>query len=481
MGVTSVEKVELAAYQLKGVAQMWCNKWKDGRPIRTGPRETFKLAFLDRFFPLELREVKMQEFINLRQGGMSVKKYALKFTQLSKYAPTLVADSRAKMNKFVMGVSDLESKLKGNNREVKRARTCDRNFSYARSDGQVRPRFRQKFSNQGSSSSPLRVNKDQVSNPKPQGCNGSGSYVTRSICSKYGRKHDGREGKQAPSSGSNSDAPKKNRFYALQNQGDRESSPNMATELDMLDFHVILGMDWLHSYYASIDCRTRARKMISKGCVYHIVRVKDVDSETPTLESVLVVNEFPKVFPVDLPGIPHEREIDFGIDLIPDTQPNSIPPYRLAPTELKELKEQLKDLLDKGFISPSISPWGAPDYDISVLYHPGKTNVVAGALSRLSMESVAHIDDDKKELANDFHRLAQLGVQLVDSTKGGVMVHNGSESSFVSDAKSKQGLDPILVELKETVLKISIEAFSQGGDGVLRYQGRLCVPDVDDL
>jgi len=55
----------------------------------------------------------------------------------------------------------------------------------------------------------------------------------------------------------------------------------------------------------------------------------------------------------------------------------------------------------------------------------------------------------------------------VDSTKGGVMVHNGSESSFVIDVKAKQGIDPILVELKETVLKKSIESFSQGGMGYL--------------
>ena len=79
-----------------------------------------------------------------------------------------------------------------------------------------------------------------------------------------------------------------------------------------------------------------------------------------SLESVSIVNEFPDVFPKDLPGIPPEREIDFGIDLLPNTNPISIPPYRMAPAELKELKEQLKDLLDKGFIRPSKSPWGAP-------------------------------------------------------------------------------------------------------------------------
>ncbi|KAH0709559.1 hypothetical protein KY284_010986 [Solanum tuberosum] len=161
-------------------------------------------------------------------------------------------------------------------------------------------------------------------------------------------------------------------------------------ELEMVDFDVILGMDWLHSCYASVNCRTRivhfqfpdepilewkgsslapmgrfisylkARKMISKGYLYNLVWVKDSSSETPTLKSIPMVNEFPEVFPDDLPGVPPEREIEFRIDLLPDTQPISIPLYKMAPAELKELKEQLKDLLDKGFIRASISPWGAP-------------------------------------------------------------------------------------------------------------------------
>ena len=65
---------------------------------------------------------------------------------------------------------------------------------------------------------------------------------------------------------------------------------------------------------------------------------------------------------------------------------------------------------------------------MSVLYHPSKVNIVTDALSRLSMGSVALVEKEKKEYVRDVHRLAQLGVQLEDSTKGGVMVHNGSES-----------------------------------------------------
>ena len=65
-------------------------------------------------------------------------------------------------------------------------------------------------------------------------------------------------------------------------------------------------------------------------------------------------------FPNDIAGLPPEREVESTIDLIPGTQPISIPPYRMAPAELRELKAQLEELLSKGFIRPSISPWGAP-------------------------------------------------------------------------------------------------------------------------
>ena len=65
-------------------------------------------------------------------------------------------------------------------------------------------------------------------------------------------------------------------------------------------------------------------------------------------------------FPDDIAGLTPEREVEFTIDLIPRTEPISIPPYRMAPAELRELKAQLEELLSKGFIRPSISPWGAP-------------------------------------------------------------------------------------------------------------------------
>ncbi|XP_070051770.1 uncharacterized protein [Nicotiana tomentosiformis] len=154
----------------------------------------------------------------------------------------------------------------------------------------------------------------------------------------------------------------------------------------MVDFDVIMGMDWLSSCYAMLDCRAKivrfqfpneevlewkgssaslvgkfisylkAQQMISKGCLVYLAHIINAESEPPALQSVPVVREFPKVFPDDLFGLPPERIIDFGIDLMIGTQSTSIPPYRMAPIELNELREQLKDLLDKGFIRLSVSP-----------------------------------------------------------------------------------------------------------------------------
>ena len=85
----------------------------------------------------------------------------------------------------------------------------------------------------------------------------------------------------------------------------------------------------------------------------------DTRKEVLKLDDILVVREFFDVFPEDLPRIPIDKEIEFSIDFLPRTSPISKAPYRMAPIELKELKEQLQELLDKGFIRPSASPWGA--------------------------------------------------------------------------------------------------------------------------
>ena len=121
------------------------------------------------------------------------------------------------------------------------------------------------------------------------------------------------------------------------------------------------------------------------------------------------------------------------------------------------------------------------DYDMRVNYHPCKANVVADALSRLSMGSVTHVEEERKEIVKDVHRLARLGVRLMSISNNGVTVQNGAESSLVVEVKEKQDSDPILLELKGAVHNQRVEVFPQGGYGVLCYQGGLCAPNVGEL
>nr|GFB96124.1 hypothetical protein [Tanacetum cinerariifolium] len=92
------------------------------------------------------------------------------------------------------------------------------------------------------------------------------------------------------------------------------------------------------------------------------ITMKEVEdkSKKKQLKDVPIVRNFPEVFPEDLPGLPPTRPVEFQIDLVPGAALVARAPYRLAPSEIKELAEQLKELSDKGFIRPSSSPWGAP-------------------------------------------------------------------------------------------------------------------------
>ncbi|VVA41094.1 PREDICTED: retrotransposon, partial [Prunus dulcis] len=142
--------------------------------------------------------------------------------------------------------------------------------------------------------------------------------------------------------------------------------------LDLVDLDIILGMDWLEKHHASVDCFRKEVTLRSpgqpkvifrgerRGCEGYLAHIIDTREIPLNLEDIPVVCDFPDIFPDDLPGFPPEREIEFTIELLPGTNPIYQTPYRMAPAELRELKIQLQELVDLGFIRPSVSPWGAP-------------------------------------------------------------------------------------------------------------------------
>jgi hypothetical protein len=140
--------------------------------------------------------------------------------------------------------------------------------------------------------------------------------------------------------------------------------------LPLKNIEVVLGMDWMSKHGVHIDCEEKTVSIKKPGggrITYQADKHTHVEIgiqlntlKEAKLDDIPVVNEFIDVFPQELPGMPPDQEIEFTIDLKPGTTPISQAPYKMAPKELKELKEQLDELESKGFIQESISPWGSP-------------------------------------------------------------------------------------------------------------------------
>jgi hypothetical protein len=135
------------------------------------------------------------------------------------------------------------------------------------------------------------------------------------------------------------------------------------------DIDVILGMNWLAQHKAILNTDLRTIRL-SYGQEEVLLSIpvaipakpfgRVYEAIIPEIQDIPVVCEFPDVFPKDLPGLPPERDVEFVIELKPGTAPISRRLYQMPPNELAELKTQLQDLLEKGFIRPSSSPWGCP-------------------------------------------------------------------------------------------------------------------------
>ncbi|XP_073026627.1 uncharacterized protein [Primulina eburnea] len=313
---------------------------------------------------------------------------------------------------------------------------------------------------------------------------------------------------------------------------------------EMEDFDCILGIDLLTTYRATVDCyqklvqfRTtessswffygegarppmpvvsalKACRALESGGEGYLIYAIDSSTSSVGTDDIPVVCEFPDVFPDEIPGFPPIREVEFGIELMPGTTPISRAPYRLAPSEMRELKQQLQDLLDKGYIRPSVSPWGAPvlfvkkkdgsmrlcidyrqlnrpdlnmrqrrwmellkDFDCEIQYQPSRMNLVADALSRKVQNSML----TSLTISKVHEHLGTSGWTYQISGNYFIVSSIQVEPQILSRIKAAQKTDPHIHRLKELSRTGQTEKFSVASDGSLRFNGRLLVPNLIDL
>ncbi|XP_073015543.1 uncharacterized protein [Primulina eburnea] len=247
--------------------------------------------------------------------------------------------------------------------------------------------------------------------------------------------------------------------------------------ITMVAFDVILGMDWLSAYRAVINCVSKtvkfladdyekdlfvgvtsslsipiisclqATKLLHKGCVGYLASVLDTRKESRIqLQDIDVVQDYPDVFEEDVPGLPPDREVEFVIDLIPGTAPISKAPYRLAPTEMKELKNQLQELLDKD------------------------------ALSRKSSSELNAMIS--KPLFLDLQRNE---INLVSSGTVARLSTLVLRSTLFDRILKEQQSDVQLLKLKRSNELTGVSEFGLNRDGLMTFRGKICVPIGDNI
>ncbi|XP_057250746.1 uncharacterized protein LOC104908979 [Beta vulgaris subsp. vulgaris] len=375
-------KVNFVVFYLKGQADLW---WKTAREMQ---------------IDLDLDGKMETEFTHLRQRGMSVLEYAVKFNELARFAPDVVSTDRQRMNRFEGGLNlNLQERLAVNMSKsyqelYDRAINVERNMKLRK---EVYEGGKRKAKPHDSHSNNNNFNKkpntgysrnDQKQIPRCNKCGRQGHMTNecrREVINWRSGNVVNRGQRNGQNSGYGGNAgnanknppcgpPQAGRVFMMQCEEAKAmilsllklecktcsefsamsvTIPNGESilcdvmyrncpiliggcefqvdlvQFELTDFDVILGMNWLSKYKADINC------------LNHEITLRKPDGCKRYLAC-------------------HQKEIDFSIDLVPGSAPISKAPYRMAPAELQELKKQLDELLEKGYIRPSVSPWGAP-------------------------------------------------------------------------------------------------------------------------
>ncbi|XP_075487995.1 uncharacterized protein LOC142527156 [Primulina tabacum] len=383
----------------------------------TGPVtwRNFRETFLKQYYLAEVRLQKLGEFENLTQApDMSVVEYTSQFNVFGSYAPAIMADEVLKLHDFKKGLnsriqsalalyqpanfSDLMGAAIQAETDIRRREGKNRNKRPLNSQpSQDRQTFKRPNQSGGPSSGQPSAANYQGPKPCPTchfrhtgeyrrasgvcfGCGKAGHRIAE--CPTAANQVAGPNKGTGSNVGANPNKPKENepnaRVFAMtQDEADDASD-------------VVSGMDWLARNNAIVDCKgkwvklrtpgqeevmfhgksmerkalifaSQAWKAMKSGEDIYIAMISEVQGEVELrIEDIPIVCEFPDVFPEELPRTVPDREVEFEINLVPGAAPISNAPYKMTPAELKELKEQLQELLDKKQVRPSVSPWGAP-------------------------------------------------------------------------------------------------------------------------
>ncbi|GAU25039.1 hypothetical protein TSUD_155130 [Trifolium subterraneum] len=436
MECANENKLALGTYVLREEANQW---WKNAK-LRLGDRgvvitwEMFKREFFNKYFPADVKNKKVVEFMKLEQGNMSVAEYTAKFESLCAFSPhynTPEAEND-KCVKFESGLrpdikhiiglrvtsyfkavrgksqdraKPYEVKGKGSSRGGKGKEKVENDKCYRSKECKATTHTCFNCGEEGHNSSECKKPKKVTG--KVFALNGEGADQVDNLIKGTCFIHDtpliAIIDTGATHSFISMDCMKRLNIPVFEMSGcmniETPASGSVITRLVCHNCHVsvfgrhfgmylvciplsgidvIFGMNWLVFNQVHINCCEKTvifpksegslflmngeevkESLNDRRGLFMVFGSLKLEGGTK-LEEIPVVGEFSDVFPEDISDLPPEREVEFGIDLIPGTSPISMTPYRMSASELNELKKQLEELLEKKFIRLSVSPWGAP-------------------------------------------------------------------------------------------------------------------------
>ncbi|KAK1651136.1 hypothetical protein QYE76_068941 [Lolium multiflorum] len=414
-GVEANDKVLFATHYLAGPARAW---WTSARALNAGQLMTwadFKLKFSKYHVPPGLIKKMRDEFRELKQGRLTVVEYRDKFLTLSRYAPdetdttekegemegklNQANENRKRRMMHQSGPSNNSKFRPGssggftprNNRppaQMSRPGYQNRSGGNPRTGGHPHNSNNFVHHNNNFNRAPTRAPANPNTNTAPRTGSNAVPVAPKDkstincyecgVLGHYSKECPQRLAKMAANTTGPAQQQRRvanNKKFAPNNPNNRSGrlfhmSAEEAQEAPdvVLGLEVVLGMDWMSKHHGLIDCAKKAITMTSStGVLVEHISEKlprkftcNQSLTKPTLDQIRVVCRYSDVFPEDLPGMPPDRDIEFIIELIPGTGPIAQRAYSMNPAELVELKKQLDDMLAKGLIRPSASPWRSP-------------------------------------------------------------------------------------------------------------------------
>ncbi|GJU56861.1 putative reverse transcriptase domain-containing protein [Tanacetum coccineum] len=365
-------QVEFTSCMLQGHALTWWNTLVQtrGRAVAIAqPWEDFKKLLMEEYYPDDEVQKLESEFWNHKMVGSDIDGYMARFHELARLVPHMVTPENQRVNRYIRG---LAPEIKPHENAGNKKRSNDQNKNRGMDDRNKRQRTRRNFAlttlEQGQGRNCPSLNRTTT----------AGGNRPNLVLAIKGNPNPGNKQNQAHG-----------RAFAL-GVAEAPQDPNVMTGTFFLNDHFAIvlfdsGADYSFistyfflfinmkpsvispSYEIKIASGLKIPISNGKNLEVHgerpegnLKQLKTMKANEPKLKDIPVVRNFPGVFPYDLSGLLPSRYVEFRIDLIPGAMPVEKSPYRLAPTKMQELSNQLKELQDKGFIRPSSSPWGAP-------------------------------------------------------------------------------------------------------------------------